>query len=79
MTVYDALNRYPTRTVLRVAGLLMVALLLRLVAVPLAVVALLTGRLVAVVDAALTPRPTPPAPPRWAATNTRTHAYATTV
>lgn len=78
MTAYEALAGYRTRTALRVALLVYLGLLLRLVALPLAVAALLCARLVAVVDTAATPRPAPPSPPRWAAANTRTR-YATTV
>jgi hypothetical protein len=77
MTTYDVLSKYSTGVALRIAGLVMVALLLRLVAVPLAVAALLTGRLVACVDSAVMPAPRPPSPPRWAAANTRTRTYAT--
>lgn len=75
MTAYEALAGYPTRTALRIALLVYLGLLLRLVALPLAVAALLSARLVAAVDSAATPRPTPP---RWVAANTRTR-YATTV
>lgn len=77
MTAYDVLSQYATRTALRVAGLVYLGLLLRLIALPLAVAALLTGRLVDAVDAAAA-RATlrrlvqPPAPPRWSAANTRT-------
>ena len=78
MSVYEVLAQLKTGAALRVAGLVMVALVLRLVAVPLAVAALLMARLVAAVDSAATPRSTPPYPPRWAAANTRTR-YATTV
>jgi hypothetical protein len=78
VSIHDALSRYPTGLALKVAVLVYLALLLRLVAVPLAVAALLTGRLVAFVDAKLTPRPPAnPMPPRWAAANTRTRAYTT--
>jgi hypothetical protein len=82
VTAYDVLGQYATRTALRVAGLVYLGLLLRLVALPLAVAALLTGRLVAVVDAAATRAMLrrliqPPAPPRWSAANTRTRTYAT--
>lgn len=82
MTAYDVLGQYATRTALRVAGLVYLGLLLRLIALPLAVAALLAGRLVAAVDAAAAratlPRLTqPPAPPRWSAANTRTRHTAT--
>ena len=77
MTAYDLLARYSTGAALRIAVLLLIGLLLRLVALPLAVAALLTGRLVIAVDSAATPRPAPPSPPRWAAANTRTGRAAT--
>lgn len=81
MTTYDVLSRYPTSAALRIAGLVMVALLLRLVATPFAMAALLTGRLVIRVESAITPHPpSPPTPSplRWSTENTRTR-YATTV
>lgn len=77
MTAYEALAAYRTRTALRIALLVYLGLLLRLVSLPLAVAALLCARLVAVVDAVATPRPAPPSPPRWVAANTRTRTYAT--
>lgn len=76
--IHDALNRHGTGALLRLAGLVMLALLARLVAVPLVVAAVLADRLVSCVDSRLTtPRPSPPSPPRWAAANTRTRHTAT--
>jgi hypothetical protein len=75
VTAYEALAAYRTRTALRIALLVYLGLLLRLVSLPLAVAALLCARLVAVVDPAATPAP--PSPPRWVAANTRTRTYAT--
>jgi hypothetical protein len=77
MSVYDVLAKHPTGAALRLTTVVMVALLLRLIAVPLALAALLTGRLVAHVDSLAMPAPRPPSPPRWAAANTRTRTYAT--
>ena len=77
MTAYDVLASYRTPVALRIALLVYLGLLLRLVALPLAVTALLCARLVAVVDSAATPRPAQASPPRWAAANTRTRTYTT--
>lgn len=77
MNAYDVLSQLTTRAALRVTGLVMVALALRLVVVPVALAAVLIHRLVVVVDTAITTRPAPPAPPRWAAANTRTRHTAT--
>lgn len=78
MNPYDVLSGFPTRAAVRVALLVMLGLLLRLVAVPLALAALLAARLMATVDAMAAVRPAPPLPrpPRWAAANTRTGTYA---
>jgi hypothetical protein len=83
MSLYDLLARHSTHTATAVAGPLFLALLARLVALPVALAALLTGRLVAAADAALTrlSRPVPaaanPPAPRWEAANTRTRQAAT--
>lgn len=77
MSAYELLAQLRTRAVLRVAGLVWLALALRLIALPLAVVALLAHRLVVAVDTAITTHPAPPSPPRWAAANTRTRTHAT--
>jgi uncharacterized membrane protein YphA (DoxX/SURF4 family) len=74
MPFYDLLARHATRTAVAVAALVMAGLLLRLVALPLALAALLTGRLITATDHAAARRatPAPPAAPRWQAANTRT-------
>jgi hypothetical protein len=76
MPFYDLLSRHATRTAVAIAALVMAGLLLRLVTLPLALAALLTGRLVAATDAAAArraaPVTSPPAAPRWQAANTRT-------
>jgi hypothetical protein len=83
MTLYDLLARHSTRLACAVAGLVLLGLLARLLALPLALAALLTGRLVAAADAALTrlsrpvPATTNPPAPRWEAANTRTRQAAT--
>jgi hypothetical protein len=84
VNTYDVLSRYPTGAVLRIACLVLLGLVVRLVALPLAVAALLTGRAVTALDARVASRPAPPrstpprsTPPRWAAANTRTRHTAT--
>jgi uncharacterized membrane protein YphA (DoxX/SURF4 family) len=76
MPFYDLLARHATRTAVAVAALLLAGLLLRLVALPLALAALLTGRLITATDHAAArraaPVTSPPAGPRWQAANTRT-------
>ena len=52
MSVYEVLSRYSTRTALWIALMVFVSTLLRLVSLPLAVLALVVGRLVAATDAA---------------------------
>lgn len=75
--IHDSLNRQPTGALLRLSGWLFLALVARLVALPIVVVAILADRLVSCVDTRITRRPAPPSPPRWAAANTRTHRTAT--
>lgn len=84
MSIYDALAKYPTRAAAGAALIVFLASLLRLIAIPLALGALVTGRAVLTLDAMATPPPPrhqPPQPPspRWAAANTRTGATATIV
>jgi NhaP-type Na+/H+ or K+/H+ antiporter len=54
VTAYEVLSRYSTRMALWVALMVFVSTLLRLVSLPLAVLALVVGRLVLATDAAAT-------------------------
>lgn len=75
MSIYDALAKYPTRDATRAALIVLLASVLRLIAIPLALGALVTGRAVLTLDSMATPKPPPP--PRWEAANTRTGVTAT--
>lgn len=60
MSTDDVLSQLNPWDLLRVAGLMWLGLLLRLVAVPLVVAVLLVTRAVVAVDTAASTRPTPP-------------------